>query len=298
MLVFCRKTAREWIAAGLLAGLGASGASAALVAAAGTLAAPTPARAQAAPITDVEIFQFALNFEYLGAQLYLHALTGTGLPAADTTGIGNLGTVSAGGPVPFLTPAIKQIVEKLAADELAHVLLLRKLLGGNTIAQPTINLSTSWTTLALTAGLIRPGQVFNPFADEISLLIGAYVLEDVCVTALAGAASLLTVPADITTAGGLLGTEAAQAGTIRTLLSIFDLGFVTDAISTVRATLSGAPDDIGTSIPGNKFNFVSNDANGLVFTRTPSQVLNVAYGGGAASNFLFFPNRVNGPIQS
>ena len=61
--------------------------------------------------------------------------------------------------------------------------------------------------------------------------------------------------------------------------------------------LSDAADDVGTSIPGDSFNFVSNDANGLVFPRTPQQVLNIAYCGGAPANYDFFPHLVNGVIQ-
>ena len=276
----------------VIAGTGLGGLA---IAAAGMAVSTRPA--QADELADMAYLNFSLNLEYLGAEFYLHALTGTGLNAGQTSGTGLKGTVTAGGPVPFFTPAIKQIVTKLASDEVGHVNFLRQQLGANAIAEPSINLTTSWTTLALAAGLIQPGQVFNPFADEISLLAGAYIIEDVCVTALAGTAGLLTVPANVTAAAGLLGTEAAQAGTIRTLLSYLGQGAVTDAVSALRAKLSGAADDFGTSVSGDAFNFVSNDANGLVFARTTAQVLNIAYGGGASANYGFFPNRVNGSIQ-
>jgi len=84
---------------------------------------------------------------------------------------------------------------------------------------------------------------------------------------------------------------------IRTLLSDLGAGQATDAISNLRSALSGVADDFGTSIPGQDYNLVPNDINGLVFRRTTSQVLNIAYGGGAAANFGFFPNRVNGTIR-
>ncbi len=273
--------------------LGAGAVGAALAATAGMVAASSPAIA--AP-TDADILNFALNFEYLGAELYLHALFGTGLAGSDITGTGTQGTVSAGGPVPFRSAAVQSYVQRLAVDELAHVRFLRAALGPAAIAEPTINLSTSWTTLVIAAGLIAPGQTFSPFTDDISLLLGAYVIEDVCVTALAGAARLLTNPDNVEAAAGLLGTEAYQAGAIRTLLSDVGAGVATNAISALRARLSGAQDDVGTSIPGNAYNFVPNDVNALAFRRTTAQVLNIAYGGGAASGFGFFPNRVNGTI--
>ena len=273
---------------------GSVGAGAAVLAA-GVLGASQPAAA--APPTDMDIMNFALNFEYLGAELYLHALFGTGLSGGDVTGTGTQGTVSAGGPVRFTSSAIQQYISRLAVDEVGHVRFLRAVLGSNAIAEPTINLSSSWTTLAIAAGLIVPGQTFSPFNDEISLLLGAYVIEDVCVTALAGSARLLTNPNNVEAAAGLLGTEAYQAGMIRTLLANLGAGVATNAISALRSRLSGLPDDQGTVITGNNFNFVSADQNSLAFRRTTSQVLNIAYGGGAAANYGFFPNRVNGNIQ-
>ena len=279
--------------------LGAGAVGTALVASmAGVdLAASSPA-AEAATITDTDILNFALNFEYLGAEYYLRAISGSGLPANLLTGVGTQGSVTGGSVVPWNGSAIVAFAQRLAIDEIAHVEFLRAVNGANAIAEPAINLSTSWTTLAIAAGLIKTGQTFDPFADPVSFLLGAYVIEDVCVTALTGAAGLLTSPANITGAAGLLGTEGYQAGAIRSLLSDLGAGQATDAISALRAKLSGAADDVGTSIAGNDYNFVPNDINGLAFRRTPSQVLNIAYGGGAASGYGFFPNRVNGTITS
>ena len=267
-----------------------------LAAAAGAAVVFANGPAQAAP-TDTDILNFALNFEYLGAELYLRAATGQGLSGSDTTGTGTQGSVNGGSLVPFRSAAIASYAQRLAVDEVAHVRFLRAVLGTNAIAEPAINLSTSWTTLAIAAGLILPGQTFSPFSDDVSFLIGAYVLEDVCVTALAGAARLLSNPDNVEAAAGLLGTEGYHAGSIRTLLADVGAGQVTDAISTLRTTLSGASDDVGVLIPGQSYNFVPDDVNALVFRRTPSQVLNIAYGGGAAANYGFFPNRVNGTIQ-
>ena len=290
---------------GFLRGVGTGAATATV---AGTLAtsglalSSSPAAAQTAPAapTDADIFNFALNFEYLGAEYYLHGLTGGGLTGTDPlSGTGAPGGfVAAGGPVPFASSAIAQYVQKLAVDELGHVRFIKAVLGTAAIARPTINLATSWTTLALAAGLIQPGQNFNPYTSDVGFLIGAYVLEDVCVTALAGAARLLANPNNVEAAAGLLGVEGSQAGAIRSLLANLGAGQVTNAISNLRATLNGVANDVGTSIPGNSFNFVPVDGNALVFRRTFSQVLAIAYGGGAAANYGFFPGLVNGNIKS
>ncbi len=278
--------------------LRALGAGAATTAVAGTLAggslalASGPASAQT--LTDNDILNFALNFEYVGAEYYLHGLLGQGLASSLTTGTGTQGTVTAGGPVAFQNPAIKQYVQRLAVDEQAHVTFLRAVLGSAAIAQPTIDLVNPWTTFAIAAGLIQPGQTFNPYASDIGFLLGAYVLEDVCVTALAGAAALLTNPNNIEGAAGLLGTEGYQAGAIRSLLANVGAGQATDAISAVRARLSGVGDE-GTSVQGNAYNFTNTDSNALVYRRTPAQVLAIAYGGGTSSGGLF-PNGVNGTV--
>ena len=173
-------------------------------------------------------------------------------------------------------------------------MFLRAVLGSAAIAQPTIDLVNPWTTLAIAAGLIQPGQTFNPYASDVGFLLGAYVLEDVCVTALAGAAALLTNPNNVEGAAGLLGTEGYQAGAIRSLLANVGAGQATDAISALRASLSGVG-DVGTSVPGNAYNFTNTDSNALVYRRTPAQVLAIAYGGGTSKGGLF-PNGVNGTI--
>ena len=274
-----------------------SGTVGAIVAASAGGLALTLGSKPAEAVTDNDILNFALNFEYLGAEYYLRAIGQPGLPPALLTGTNTQGTVIGGSPVPFGGSAIGSYAQRLAVDELAHVEFLRAVLGPVAISEPTINLETSWTTLAQGAGLITAGQIFNPFADPVSFLLGAYILEDVCVTALAGAAALLTLPDNVAAAAGLLGTESYQAGAIRTLLSDLGAGQATDAISAFRAKLSGVADDVGTLIPGNAYNFVPNDINGLIFRRTPAQILNIVYGGGAVSNFGFFPQGVNGTIN-
>ena len=262
---------------------------------AGTAAVSETAEAQA--LGDADIANFALNLEYLEAEFYLRAVTGQGLQASDTTGTGTQGTVTGGSAVPFVSSAIQQYAQVLAVDEQAHVRFLRAVLGPAAVAEPSINLSTSFTNLAIAAGLIQPGQTFNPFADDVSFLIGAYIFEDVGVTAYAGAARYLTNPTVITAAASILAVEAFHGGAIRSLLADIGGGQAANAISALRASLSGGNNDQGIVIPGENFNFASADSNGLVFRRTPAQVLNIVYGGGAASNYLFFPNRTNGTIS-
>ena len=259
------------------------------------MAVATEAEAQAP--TDSDYINFALNLEYLEAEFYLRAVTGQGLPATSTTGVGTQGTVTGGSKVPFVSPAIAQYAQVLAVDELTHVNFLRTTLGAAAVAEPTINLSTSFTTLAVAAGLIQQGQTFNPFANDVSFLLGAYIFEDVGVTAYAGAAGLLTNPAYITAAASILATEAYHGGAIRTLLANIGAGQATNSISALRASLSGGNNDQGIIVPGENFNFVSADSNGLVFRRTTTQVLSIVYGNTTPTPGLFFPAGLNGLIH-
>ena len=275
------------------AGFGLAG-----IAAAGLLATSPRASAATATYTDTDLFNFLLNFEYLGANYYLHAVTGKGLSAyTSVTGVGTPGEVVGGALVPFQTPAIAYYAQQLASDELAHAEFIRELLGTAVIAQPAVDIADSWTVLAQAAGLITSGQTFNPFENEVNFLLGAYALEDVCVTGLTGTAALLTEPNNIAYAASLLGAEGYHGGAIRGFLSDIGGGDATNAISHLRAKLSGV-DDNGTAADGNAFNITNVDSNGLAYRRTPSQVLSILYGNNASgtASGLFFPSGVNGAI--
>jgi Ferritin-like domain len=245
--------------------------------------------------SDADILNFALNLEYLEAEFYQRAVTGIGLSAADTSGMGTQGTVTGGGAVPFATAAIAQYAAEIAADELAHVRFLRTALGSNAVAEPTIDLFNSFNTAAVAAGLIQAGATFNPFADEASFLLGAYIFEDVGVTAYHGAAPLIHSKTYLDAAAGILAVEAYHAATVRTLLFQMGQGKATAAISALRAAASGADDDQGVLVNG-AANITPTDANALAYDRTTAQVLNIVYLGGASGGYGFFPDGLNGAI--
>ena len=139
---------------------------------------------------DTAILNFALNLEYLEAEFYQRAVYGVGLPSSITGGIGTQGGgVRGGSKVPFQNAVVQAAASEIANDEKNHVIFLRNALGGKAVAEPVISLDTSFQALAAAAGL--PSS-FNPYADDTSFLLAAYVFEDVGVTAYNGAAPFIT----------------------------------------------------------------------------------------------------------
>jgi hypothetical protein len=173
---------------------------------------------------------------------------------------------------------------------------LRSALGSLAVAEPQIDLQTSFTTLARLAGIIGQNDTLNPFTGGRNFLLGALIFEDVGVTAYHGAAPLLSNKGYLAAAAGILGVEAYHASEIRTLLYERALFQPVQLISNLRAQASGANDDQGIVLDG-VANIVPADQNAIAFSRTPAQVLNIVYLGGAASNFGFFPNKLNGNIK-
>ncbi|WP_375272668.1 ferritin-like domain-containing protein [Sphingomonas sp.] len=280
------------------------------------------ARAQTAAPSDSDILNLALNLEYLEAQFYVYAVNGEGLPASQLTGTGRQGAVTGGRKANLTDRTVIQYAREIAADELAHVAALRATLGNAAVAQPAINISGAaggpFTAAATAAGidLTASGGVFDPYANDDNFLLGAYIFEDVGVTAYQGASPLLTNVDIIDAAAGILAAEAFHAGIIRSAL--YARGVATpalrtnaDKISDARDTLDGtrvsagppnivADSDQGISpmtVNGQLVsNFVPTDANGRTFSRTSEQVHNIVYlTRMQATSGGFFPNGTNNP---
>ncbi|MGI8890996.1 MAG: ferritin-like domain-containing protein [Chthoniobacterales bacterium] len=256
----------------------------------------------AAAVSDADILQFALNLEYLEAEYYLYATTGQGLPPGDITGSGTLGTttIKANPKVPFQDPLYQQYAQEIATDEKDHVEYLRAALsslGVTPVARPPLDLLNSFNTLAQAAGI---GQSFDPFENEVNFLLGAFIFEDVGVSAYRGGAGLLTNSDLIFAAAGVLGTEAYHAGSIRTTLialqdpNVYDIA---QKISDLRDALDGPTPKDGGLLKRGKANAILTDRNGLVYSRNTRQVLNIVYGAPNASSGLFYPNGMNGAIS-
>ncbi len=265
-----------------------------------TLAACVPTVVAQMPDIDVDVLNFALNLEYLEAEFYLQAAFGRSLSAADSGG----GPAPIGGrKVTFATPAIQAYAEEIALDEEAHVKFLRAALGSKAVARPQIDIGPAFAAAANAAFAATLSPAFDPYANELFFLHGAFIFEDVGVTAYKGAARLITNKDFLEAAAGILGVEAYHAGEIRTLLYQqkdimtpynVTVETIVQKISDLRGSVGGGKDQ--GLVVGGKANILPTDANSIAFSRSTAEVLKIVYLGGTTSGG-FFPSGLNGSIK-
>jgi len=289
---------------------------------------PTPTPTPAAALNDADVLNFALQLEYLEAQFYAFAAFGVGLNSSLLTGTGTQGAVTGGALVPFQDSVVRDYAREIAIDEVAHVAFLRSALGTAAVAQPAINISAgtaaspgAFTAAARAAGVVGATGVFNPYENDNSFLLGAFIFEDVGVSAYKGASTLIANKTYLEAAAGILAAEAYHAGLIRTVLYrkglqapvaaenatlIANANRISDARDSLDGTVTNATtgvigdDDQGlTGTNATISNIVPTDANGLAYSRSAGQVLNIVYLNPAAvSAGGFFPAGLNGNIKT
>jgi hypothetical protein len=289
-------------------------------------------KANAATLTDADILNFALNLEYLEAQFYNLAVSGltidklpnnpVPISVNGTTG----GTVTLDpnfAKVPFVDTAIAAYAAETAIEETKHVLFLQTALSTAAVSMPNIDLFNSFNTLAKVAGI---ADTFNPFASDATFLIGAYIFEDVGVSAYHGAAPSITDKGTLTKAVGIHAVEAYHAGLVRLSINRLDAGSgtllgYTQKISATRSALANpggkplAQDDYGianvtVALQGSAATYpvttlVDVDLSETSaatsysqgFARTPQQVLQIVTGGSPNNQGVFYPNGLNGTIK-
>jgi hypothetical protein len=290
------------------------------------------ANAQSA-VSDTDILNFALNLEYLEAQFYNLAVYGVTIDKLPTPIPVSVNSMAAGtvtlkpsfAKVPFAMPTIASYAAETALEEGKHVSFLQGALSTAAVSMPDIDLYNSFNALASVAGI---GSSFDPFANDANFLIGAYIFEDVGVSAYHGAAGLIQDKKTILPAAvGIHAVEAYHAGLVRTSINTLDAGTgtlntLTQKISAARSMLanpSGAStttytgtmaDDIGltttmVSLNGTSASFSSStivdcDSNSLGWGRTTSQILAIVTGtdpSASSHKGVFFPSGLNGNIK-
>jgi len=257
--------------------------------------------AAAAALTDADYLNFALNLEYLEAEFYLHAATGTGLSTTDA-GTGAASVTGGSKIATTLTAVQSAYLNEVAQNELDHVRLLRSALGSSAVPRPAIDL-TFFGPLSKAAGITTDGS-FTPFASYPAYLIGAFIFEDVGVTAYHGAALVLTSKANLTTGAEIHAVEAYHAASIRTQIVAADFiagnttyTTIANQVSTLRGTLGGGME----TALGQTSIVAADPTNSIGFKRSPDQVLHIVYGAAGGAGLTkggFFPAGLNGRISA
>jgi len=268
------------------------------------------ALAQATAPSDADVLNFALNLEYLEASFYSFAANGVDLSQTLLGGTGTQGAIVGGTQVNFTDPLVAAYAKEIANDELAHVTFLRQQLGSGAVARPAIDIggtdpNGAFSKAAQAAGIIGQGEAFNPYSSDINFLLAAFLFEDVGVTAYAGAAPLLSNKTYLQAAAEILAVEAYHGGLIRTVLftkgqAMPDIITYADDISAARNSLNGSKgNDVGIAESSSgAASIVPDDSNGLAYSRSDGQVLNIVYlNPGAVSQGGFYPSGVNGTLS-
>lgn len=299
----------------LLGNLGMMGAGAVITACGGAaVGQPSPEpEPQPEPSAnyDAAILNFALNLEYLEAAFYLAAvgrlseLDGVGGDAEIILPEGFDGSTS----IAFDNEEVASYADEIATDELRHVLFLRAALesfGLPVADRPVLDLGPAFAAAAAAAFELdaETAAAFNPFANELFFLHGAFIFEDVGVTAYNGAAPFITDKSTVLQkAAGILAVEAYHAGEIRTLLYArrdietpfgIPVSAVVQGISELRASVGGGSDQ-GIINEDGSANIVPTDDDSIAFARTPIQVANIVYLSPDATPGGFFPNGITVP---
>jgi hypothetical protein len=245
---------------------------------------------------QTDILNLILNIKYLEATFYSFITQGTDLTG---TAVQNSGAIT-GSPAKIVftgtnASQITDMVNEIYYDEINHVSTLIGVLGSSVVFRPAINLAAYG---AITA------------TNALSI---ARLLEDVGVTAIAGAASGLST-SDLAFASIILGAESFHSGAVRlvaiqnpTIAAYIGAGLLdvpphdpgTAALAAAGPTASGGFfATAGGNISG------GSEPSGFAYSRTSSQVLAIAFGspGTPATSGTtaggFFPSGVNGNIKS
>ncbi len=264
--------------------LTAMGATAATL---GLLSATPAARAQApAGPSIIDVLNFALNLEYLEANLYI-AVSGS---APLSTGDGAGATVTGIPSKLNLDAQTMAVAQNLAIDELHHIQLLRAIifqLGGTPVNQPAIDYS-----LGGKMSITTQAQFLTVARQFTSVGQSAYA---------GGAQYLVSNPFVLTGASQILGTESQHMGGVNFLCAM--QGIMSPKVDAL---------DYPPVPPNTYFVLTPDDAPlntgpALGVIRTPQQVLGVVYGVSTAATTTppqgitsggFFPKGLNGTVKS
>ncbi|KAK9182149.1 hypothetical protein WN944_025291 [Citrus x changshan-huyou] len=269
--------------------------------------------ASSVPRCDVDLLEFPLNLEYLGAEFFLFGSMGHGLDRIAPN-------LTMGGPAPIgarkanLDPFTQDIALQFGWQQVGHLRAIKNAVRG--FPRPLLDLSARSFAKVIDKAFGEPlNPPFDPYASSTNFLIASYLIPYIALTGYVGSNPNLQGSASKRLAAGLLGVKSGQDAIIRTLLyqkaneKVHPYGIpvaaFTNKISQMRNNLgrSGLKDE-GLLVP--KFrgterkirgNVLAGNEYSIAFDRTPEEILRIVYGGGHEGiPGGFFPNGANGRI--
>ncbi|TYI12461.1 hypothetical protein ES332_A09G279600v1 [Gossypium tomentosum] len=274
---------------------------------------PLDLNATILPIFDVDLLEFSLNLEYLEADFFLFGSFGQGLERVAPN-------LTRGSPPPIgaqkanLDSNTNGLILQFGYQEVGHIKAIINVVRG--FPRPQLDLSASTFAKVMDQAFDRPLQPpFNPYANNVSFLIAAYLIPYVGLTGYVDTIPKLFSTTSRKLVSGLLGIESGQDAVIRALLYPLrqvkvppydiDVDEFTRRISNLRNTLGRAGSkDEGLTVQVNEGaegrvqgNVLAGDQFSLAYNRTPEEILRIVYGSGNASiPGGFFPKGAGGRI--
>jgi hypothetical protein len=231
------------------------------------------------------------------AEFYLRATTGRGISDADAGS--DAGRVVGGHETKFEQKRNPRVCRRACGKRARSRAVLPQNTSQSAVSRPAIDFDAGFKAAAQAAGL--PAD-FDPFANDMSVLLGGMLFEDVGVTAYAGAAPLIKKKEFLEAAAGILAVEAYHMGMARSQLYLMgeQAWKSANAISDARDKVDGPEDkDQGIHVNG-KANVVPSTPDAIAFRRTPQEVLHIVYltDKTGVSKGGFYPNGMNGTLKS
>ena len=140
-----------------------------------------------------------LLLQCLEAQFYHCAVFGRPLPDVLTgNGPQPIGCQAAN----FTNDDIVSLVTDVTNNEMAHVAYLRNALGNSSVQCPLVNIGDAFAAAADASVGMTLSPPFTPYANDLFFLHGAFIFEDVGVTAYKGALTSFQSPDIMLAAAG------------------------------------------------------------------------------------------------
>src|SRR5664280_627611 len=196
-----------------MAALGAAG----VAAGTGLVSRPDAHAQQPTPhgFLQVDVLNFLLNVKYLKATFYSYLTQNADLPASTYVTLGSNQIYSVPPKLTGLSSQITDMFNEMYYDELNQLVDLRNILGNAAVSRPCMNLAG---TSAANTTFAAPAATMS--LTGVQAIAQARMLEDVSVTAFAGALTYLT-GTNLAYAAQILAVDGCHAAALR-LASIQD----------------------------------------------------------------------------